>query len=452
MTAVSVGCSHSSQAPHQAGQGASEKPAETALRVTPIHPERKNLVKRTEQPGQIEAFEQTAVYAKATGFVTRFLVDIGDHVSGPSFDSKGTLVSQGQVLAELSIPELEAEMIQKHAMVAQVASEVKQAVAAVTVAEAALTSADAKLAESHAGIERDEAVYDRWKSEYNRISDLADKGAVTRKVQDETESQMRAADSSRRESAAKVKSAEAVVVESKAIIIKAEADREATDSRLQVAKAEEQRLEALHGYATIRAPFDGTIAARHINTGDLVQSGLSHAGQPLFVVVRTDIVRVFVDVPEADAVLTQTNNEAVIRIPAMANEVFKGSVTRSAWVLDSTTRTLRTEVDFKNAEGRLRPGMYAYADVKVAERSDALSLPKAAVLKHENQAYCFTIDNSNKLVRTPIVTGIQAGSDIEIVSGLDGHEAVIGTNAASYREGQVVEIVHKKAAASPSAH
>jgi RND family efflux transporter MFP subunit len=431
-----LGCDGSKSASHEKASAAESKggktenksaAAEAPMRVTPVRPERKTLVRRTEQPGQIEAFEQTPIYAKATGFV-----------------EQGKLDSEGQILAELSIPELEAELIQKRAVVAQVSSEVKQALAAITVARAALVSAEAKLVESRAGVERDEAQYDRWKSELARITELADKKAVTRKLQDETESQLRAADSSRRESAAKVTSAEAIVIESKANVNKAIADHEAAESHLQVAKADEQRVQALLSYATIRAPYDGTIAARKINTGDLVQSGLSTAAQPLFVVVRTDIVRIFVDVPESDAVLTQNNNEALIRIPAIVGQVFKGTVTRSSWILDAATRTLRTEIDIENSDGRLRPGMYAYADVKVAERHDVLSLTRAAILAHEGRSFCYAIDAENKLVKKPIVTGIQAGADVEVVSGLEGDEQVIGTNAASYKEGQQVEIVEKK--------
>lgn len=440
----SSGCQEQKPSSHQAGGAPESKPAEAVTRVTPVKPERKTLVRRTEQPGQIEAFEQTAIYAKATGFVTRFLVDIGDQVKGPQYDEQGKLVSEGQVMAELSIPELEAEITQKRALVSQAESEVKQAIAGIAVAEAALVSAKAKLVESQAGIERDQAQYDRWKSELSRITDLADKGAVTRKLQDETENQFRAADSSRRESAAKVRSADAVVAESAANIKKVQADREATESRLEVAKADEQRLRALWSYATIRAPYDGTVSTRNISTGDLVQSGVNNTGRPIFVVVRTDVVRIFVDVPEGDSVLTQTDNEVTVRIPAIAGASFKGAVTRSAWVLDAATRTLRTEIDVLNSNGRLRPGMYAYADLKVAERPDALSLPKSAILRHESQAFCLTIDSSHKVVRTPIVAGIQAGNDVEIVSGLKGDEAVIGTNVASFHEGQEVEIVEKK--------
>ena len=322
-----------------------------------------------------------------------------------------------------------------------VLDQVRHAAAAITVAEAALVSAQAQVAEKRASLERDQAQYERWKSELERMTELAGKGAVTRKLVDETENQYRAADSSRKETAAKIRSAEAVLGESSAFVEKAQADRDAATAKLKVSQADEQRVQALWGYATIRAPFDGIVSVRNLDRGHLVQAGGSSAGKPLFVVVRTDVVRIFVDVPETDAVLTQRRNEARVSVPSLSSETFEGTITRTSYVLEAGTRTLRAEIDIENSDGKLRPGMYAHADVKVAEHKDALSLPKSAVLRQENQAFCYTLNANGKVSKTPVVTGIQSGNDTEILSGLKGDESVIGTNAASFREGQEVEIV-----------
>ena len=112
------------------------------------------------------------------------------------------------------------------------------------------------------------------------------------------------------------------------------------------------------------------------------------------------------------------------------------------------SRTLRTEVDLDNADGKLRPGMYAHARLKVAERADALALPRGAVLMADGKTHCFTIkregDHEGEIVRTPIETGIRAGDEIEIVSGLSGDEQIIGVNATAFREGQHVEVAEPK--------
>src|SRR4029453_2881 len=138
-------------------------------------------------------------------------------------------------------------------------------------------------------------------------------------------------------------------------------------------------------------------------------------GKPLLGVVQMKIMRVFVDVSESDAALIATGGEAPGRIPSMPSEPRTGTVTRTAWNLDAATRTLRTEIDLPNEDGKLRPGMYASAKVKVAERKDALALPKTAVLSADGQSFCYTIDADGHVVRTPVETGLRAGDDVEIV-------------------------------------
>jgi HlyD family secretion protein len=411
------------------------------VRVTPVKPQRKTLVRRVEQPGRIEAFEETPLFAKVTGYVRRIHVDIGDKVTGPKFDDEGKLVTEGQVLAELSIPELDEELKQKQALVVQAAAEVKQAEAAIKVADSMRTSARARVTEAQAVVDRYQANYDRWKSELARITELADKGAVTIKLVDETTNQFRAADSSRNEAAAKIRSAEAGYAEAEALVEKAHSDLDAAKARQLVAGADEQRAATLLGYATIRAPFDGVVTARNIDTGHLVHAATGTGGKPLFVVVKSDVLRIFVDVPEADAVLTAEQAEVKVRIPSSPGEAFTGKVTRTAWALDTATRTLRAEIDIDNPQGHLRPGMYVTADLKVAERPDALALPKTAIISGDGQTACLTIDAGGIIKKTPLVTCIRAGDDVEIVSGLTGEEQVIGVNPAAFREGQQVEVV-----------
>ncbi len=400
----------------------------SAMRVSPIKPIRKTLVRRIEQPGEIHAFEQTPLYSKVTGFISKVHVDIGDPVK------------TGQLLAEISIPEYEQELKQKQAMVAQAAAETVQAQAAIKVAKSGLLSAKALAAEAEAGAERHEAEFQRASSELERLTELIADKAVTQKTLDESKATHRAADAARGEAKARITSAQAIVAEKEAVIDQVEADALAIASKEDVAKADEQRLRAIHEYTRIVAPYDSVVSERNIDTGHLVQPGKSTSDKPLLVVVRADTVRVFVDVPEADAGLVAVDCEALIRIPSAGNKVIEGKVTRTGWTLHPTSRTLRAEVDVSNSDGVLRPGMYVIADLKVAERVDALVLPRTAILVKEQQAACFTVSAENKIVRTPIATGIRAGEEVEVLSGLKGDEAVIPTNVAAYREGQAVEI------------
>jgi RND family efflux transporter MFP subunit len=413
------------------------------MRVTPIKVVRKTLVRVTAQPGQIEAFEETAIHSKLAGFVKKVHVDLGDKVTGPTRTSTDQPEQPGQVLAELEMPELEAELKQKQALAAQAMSEVTQSEAGIKVAMSAKTSAEAMVAEVKASVERADAMYERWKSEFERVRELVAKQAVAPKVADETEQQFKAADAARREIAAKIKSAQARLTESEANIEKAEADLEAAKSKHKVAQADEQKTLALLSYATLRAPFDGVIAARHLDTGHLVQpSGTS--GRPLFVVVRADTVRIFLDVPEADAGFVAPGSPAKIKVPVLSATPFDGQVTRTSWTLQTTSRTLRTEIDIQNPDGKLRPGMYATAEIEVARRTDALSLPKSAILKQGADSFALSISAENKIVKLPLKTGIVAGTDVEIVSGLTGDESLIGANLAAYKEGQAIEIAKPK--------
>lgn len=435
---VLIDCQRGNEQAAQGGGGAKAAPL---VRVTPIRPVRKTLIRRTEQPGEIEAFEVTPLYSKVTGYVARIEADIGDAVSGPKLNSEGEVVAPGQLIAELTVPELQEEHAQKQAIVGQTQAEVEQAAAAVRVAEAAQVSAQAKVEEAQAAKERAQADYDQHHSKFVRMEALGKKGAVTTEVVEEEQYLLHAADAARNEVAAKIQSAKAAVVESKALLDKSQADYKAVRAKLRVAQAEERRVAALLGYTQIRAPFDGVVSVRNIHTGHLVHPGTGSGAKPLFIVLRTDKVRIFVDVPQDDAMRVQNGNDVTIRIPSMSAESYSAKVTRSSWMLDVGARTLKTEIDMENPDGRLRPGVFVNADIKVAERPNALALPHTALWAADGKTYCFTIDTEGKVVRKPVVAGIRAGDEIEIVSGLSGDEQVIGANPSAFREGQQIEVV-----------
>jgi RND family efflux transporter MFP subunit len=425
------GCRHAAQdAPNATG--------DLLVRVAPIKPQRETLIRYTEQPGQIAALEETPIYAKVTGYVRQVHVDIGDRVGGPVIE-EGKIVKPGQTLLEIDVPELEKELAQRQAAVEQVAAEVKQAKAAIKVAQAMRTSAEADVNEAKAAVDRAVADRERAQSEFDRISDLSSRQAVTTKLVDEAKNALSSATAATKEVTAKIQSAEARLNEADALIEKAEADAEAMAARQKVAAAEEQRVAKLLSFATISAPFSGVIAARHVDTGHLV-SGTTQSKQPLLVVVRPETVRIFVDVPETDAVFVEPGAEATLRIGSPAGQSFAGKVTRTTWVLNQATRTLRTEIDVPNDSGRLRPGMYATARLKVAERPDVLIIPKTAITSAAGQSHVWIVDESGVLKKQAIQTGLEAEGKVEVVSGLSEGESLIGVNPSAFREGQKVEI------------
>jgi HlyD family secretion protein len=157
---------------------------------------------------------------------------------------------------------------------------------------------------------------------------------------------------------------------------------------------------------------------RNDDTGHFLQPSSSPAGQaPLFVVVRTDKVRVFLDVPEVDATLVRygerDGSRARIRVMALNEREFGGCVTGSSWMLEPSQRTLRTEIDFDNPNGVLRPGMYAHALIDV-EQADAWTLPSETILTRDGLTFCYFLENG-KAVRTNLKAGIRLGGTTEVL-------------------------------------
>ncbi len=402
-------------------------------RVTVISPAQKTLVRTVELPGHAEAFEVTPLYAKVSGYITRIPVDIGATIQGSQGDKPGT------VLCELLVPELREELAQKGALVQQVESEVLQAEASVKLAEASIRSAAARVQEMRAAVATEDAQLARWQSEFDRVVQLAESGAVTRKVADETRAQLDASKSGREEVLARIEVSEAVQQETEAALEKAKSDALAIRSQLAVAQAEERRLAAMLDYATIRAPYDGVAVERNAHTGHLVNAGSGEQRPPL-VVMRLDPVRVIVDVPEIDAVRIQPGAQVELRTPSSPDQSHIGTVTRIAWSLNDTSRTMKAEIDVPNPTGSWRPGQFVQVKLTVASLENVLSLPKTAIVTQDKQTYCYVVGANDKVAKLQVSIGLQAGNDFEIRDGLTGAERVIGVNPSAFREGQSVVV------------
>jgi RND family efflux transporter MFP subunit len=388
-----------------------------------VRPSRETLRRTTEQPGQIEAAETTPIHAKLGGYVERVAVDIGDSVR------------KGQVLAELHVPEIDADLKQKRAAVKQAEAERKQSEAAVEVAQAGVESAQAKAREIESGIRRSEADVNRWQSEFTRVEQLARERVLTGSLVDETRSKLHAAEAGRDEVKAKVRSAEASLAEAKALLDKARSDLEEAVSHIEVARSESERAAAMAGYARILSPYDGVVTKRGVDTGHLTTPGAD--GEPLFVVARSDVVTITVGVPETEAPYVNVGDKARVRLQALEGKSFEGKVTRTSWALDSATRTLRAEIDLPNADGLLRPGLYAYATIIAEEHKDVLTVPATAVVSDAGKSYCVTVEGG-RARRKEVKLGLIDGKRTEIVSGIGEGEMVVEANAAPLTDGQAV--------------
>jgi RND family efflux transporter MFP subunit len=388
---------------------AASAPAPAGAPVTVVRPEVRPVHRVVEQPGTVQAFEETALFAKLPAFVGKITEDPDklerikkntDKKEWPEHDryvDRGSRVRKGQVLAELSIPELEKELIEKKAQVKLAGSEIRRAEKAEAAATAEVGSAKAAVTEAEAGVDRAQFVYERWQKEVSRVEKQVKGGVDTGQSLDETQLQLKAAEAGRKEANAKVVSAKAAVRKAEADEAKATAEVAVAKDRLEAAKTEVGRVEALLGYTQITAPYDGVVTRRSVNTGDFVSGGEKVA---LFSVARIDPVRVVVQVPEVDAGLVVPGQDVSLAVQGLDGPPPVGKVRRTSWSLEPGSRTLWTEIDLPNPTGLVRPGTYVYARLTV-ELPAAWAVPAAAIGKVGDESMMYLVENE-KAVRVAV--------------------------------------------------
>jgi HlyD family secretion protein len=392
LLSTAVGCNRPT--PHAVVNAPAAPPAITVVKLE------KRAVKRViEQPGTIQAFEETVLYPKIPGYVHTLGGDPGkaDPSAAESPIDIGSRVKKDQVLAELAAPEMREEFKQKEALILQAEAEVIQSKKSLAAAAAEVLSAKARVTEAKAGLGRVQAMYARWQSEVDRVNRLSAGGLIDTQSRDETQNQFKSAEAGRDEMAAKVISAEAAVTQAEADRDKAEADVTAVEARLAVARADARRVTALLSYLQIKAPFDGVVTRRNVSTGDFVTADGKHG---LFAVARIDPVRVVVNVPEADAGSITVGQEVRFTIQAMPTPTATGKIVRTSWSLDPSSRTLRAELDLPNPDGKVRPGMYAYARI-LFELPEDWTVPAAAVGKVNDESVLYLVENG-KAIRVAV--------------------------------------------------
>jgi multidrug efflux pump subunit AcrA (membrane-fusion protein) len=389
------------------GEAAPQPPATSAATETPavvktVRPVRQTIRKTIEQPGRVEGYEQTPIHVKIPGFVAAWNADIGQRVA------------EGEVLAELSVPEEWEELKRREAAVALARSDVTAAETALDAAKADEVRADALLAQAKAAKARADANVVRWTAEFKRIKDTRTRGASSQSDYDVTEDQLRTAEAAQKEAEAGIDAATAAKASATAARVKAEAGVSVAKARLDVAAADTRRQVEWLKYATVRAPFAGVVVQRNVDRGQYVTPPASGSAQvPLFVVVRTDPVRVFVDVPETEAALISETMPATVRLQALGDREIPGTVTRFSWALDATTRTLRVQIDLPNPDGVLRPGMFATARF-VTERPGAWVVPAGAISTAEEQPFAVRVEEGRG-VKTPVKLGARQNGMVELI-------------------------------------
>jgi RND family efflux transporter MFP subunit len=383
-------------------------PAPTMPSVTLVSPVRRDIQRIVGQPAFVNAYEQTSIFPKLTGFVEKWNVDIGDKVK------------KDQVLATLFIPELLEEHRFKKATVLLDRVLVDQAKKIVDAAAGTLQAAVAKVGQAQADVVR-------WQSEVKRLASLVEQRVVDKQILDESTRQLKSNEAARDAALSGVLVADAQRVACEAELAKARVDVLAADATVKVADADEKRLAALVGYMQLTSPFDGIVVLRNANRGDFTQgiTGDQSANKfspvqsaqnaaPVFVVARTDVVRVFVDVPEQDANYVSVGTPAEVRLEAFNDLVLSSKVARTSWALNLQTRTLRAEIDLPNIDTKLLPGMYAYGYVKII-RQGVMAIPAACVVKRGEDRVVY-LHQDGKAKKARVRLGPTDGTWVELVA------------------------------------
>jgi RND family efflux transporter MFP subunit len=374
-----AGCRSGSQG---SGAAAAETPSATVARVV-----RGSIVHDLNLAGQFQPFQVIDVHAKVSGYIRRINVDIGDRVK------------QGQVLAVLEVPELNAQL--------------KGTVAEVERSKDEITRAQHEVA-------RAQSEHAALHSDYTRLkqASAAQPGLIAEQELDDAQSKDMASES-------RVDAAKSALA--------------AATQQSEGAKADNERVGALADYSKVTAPLDGVIVWRYADTGALIQAGTSSETQslPLVKLSQSNLLRLRLPVPEDAVEFVHEGATVTVNVGAV-HRAFEGKVVRFTRDLNPATRTMETEIDVPNKNLSLTPGMYANTKIELERHDKVLTIPVEAVLRNGNQTSVLVVDANHRVVPRRILTGLQGTNLVEVKSGLAEGDEVITGGQANYEAGETV--------------
>ncbi|MDB5308777.1 MAG: efflux transporter periplasmic adaptor subunit [Gemmataceae bacterium] len=297
----------------------------------------------------------------------------------------GDRVEAGQVLAEIATPEVDAQL--------------EQARAALTQDAANVVRAQAQEVYARAQVKREQRAYES--------------GAESRDLYD---------------------SAVANFAVTTATV-------RATEATLKVDEANIRRLEAVQSFQKVTAPFDGVITARNVDPGALVQADTPATVRELFHLMRTDVVRVWVYVPQTFATALKPGQKATVYRREDPARMFAGTVVRTADALDPSTRTLLAEIHVRNPDNVLRPGMYLQVKFTFDREVFPVTIPAAAVVIRTEAPTVGVLDPSNTVHYRKVQLGRDHGAEVEVTVGLSPGEVVVVRPGDELPDGALVEPV-----------
>jgi RND family efflux transporter MFP subunit len=321
-------------------------------------------------PGTTEAFEQANIYTRASGYISRREVDIGSRVKS------------GQLLVEITAPELDHQIAQ----------------------------AEGTLAQMQAALEQAKANRDLAQVTWGRNKKLVQDGWVTLQQGDTDRLNLKARD---------------------AAVTVAAASITAQEAQLRV-------LNQQKAYQSVVAPFDGVITQRNVDIGSLVQADAT-SGTFLFTLMHSDTIRIQLYVPQDEAFGLAPGVEAVVRVPEMPGRDFPGTVTRIADALQPGTRTLLTEIDVPNPDHALSPGIYCTVGLKIPRKTPSLIVPSESIIFNREGLSVAVVEDGVARIR-PITVVRDFGTTVEVSAGVKNGDQVILNPPVDLTDGHKVKI------------
>jgi RND family efflux transporter MFP subunit len=337
--------------------------------------------------GQFQAYQVIDVHPKVSGFIKHIYVDIGDKVR------------EGQTIAVLEVPELQAQLEGTVAQVGQMKDEIVRA-------QHDVARAEAEYAALHANNTR------------MQEAAKAQPGLIAQQELDDTQSKDLSA-------AAQVDAAKAALA--------------AARGASQVAVADSDRVRAIQGYTKVVAPLDGVITWRYADTGALIQSGRDSNDQALPIVKLSEsgLLRLRMPVPEDAVKYIKVGDELQIRVDALGRS-FTGKIVRFTRSVNFETRTMETEVDVPNKDLSIDPGMYANTQLQLGHVENALTIPVEALVLRGGKEVVYVVDGEDHVRERAVQVGLEGSQLAEIKSGLEEGEHVIVGGQGKYQEGELV--------------
>jgi RND family efflux transporter MFP subunit len=321
-------------------------------------------------PGTTEAFEQANIYARASGYISKRNVDIGSRVKA------------GDLLVEITAPEIEHQIAQ---------------------AEGTLAQLRAALLQAEANRDLAQVTWDRDKRLVQQGWTTAQQGDTDRLTLD-----------------ARV-----------AAVAVASANITAQEAQLRVLR--QQKI-----YQSVVAPFDGVITQRNVDVGALVQADAA-SGTFLFTLAHSDVIRIQLYVPQDDALGVVPGTQAVVRVPELPGRDFPGKVTRIADALQPGTRTLLTEIDVPNPDHALSPGMYCRVELKIPRTVPSVIVPSEAVIFNRDGLSVAVVEDG--VVHLRNITSLRdLGTSVEVSTGVKEGDRVILNPQVDLADGRKVAL------------